>query len=148
MFHFVLGWNNLLFHSIFISVAFLSSFFLFAIFFFLHSKFVHSFLILSLFLFWMIFICDLLKTAFSWHFIVLTKTPPPWIGCDTRQIFKQSKGGLNSGFSVSSTGCITKAKEPRFSNNLPIARRKLIDPFNGHCRVWSYMGLYPLLMHV
>ena len=32
-------------------------------------------------------------------------------GCDTRSIFKRSLTGLNSEFSFSQTGCLTKAKE-------------------------------------
>ena len=32
-------------------------------------------------------------------------TTPPWAGCDIRSIFKWSKAGLNSEFSLSKTGC-------------------------------------------
>ena len=35
-------------------------------------------------------------------------------------IFKQSKISLNSEFSLSKTGCLTKAKDPHLLNYLPI----------------------------
>ena len=48
-------------------------------------------------------------------------TPQPLAGYNTRSIYKQSTAGLNSEFSFSHPGCLTKAKEPRFSNHLTIA---------------------------
>ena len=44
------------------------------------------------------------------HMYVFTN-PPAQEGCDTRPIFKLSLTGLNSEFSFSLTGCLTKAKD-------------------------------------
>ena len=38
---------------------------------------------------------------------------PQWKECDTRLNFKQSKAGLNSGFSFSNTGCLNQAPQTR-----------------------------------
>ena len=53
-------------------------------------------------------------------------TPFARLGCDTRSISKRSLTGLNSEFSFSKTGCLTKAKEPGLLDYLPIARGRII----------------------
>ena len=47
-------------------------------------------------------------------------------GCNTRSIFKRSLTGLNSEFSFSYTGCLTKAKNPSLPNYSPIAGGRII----------------------
>ena len=42
-------------------------------------------------------------------------TPPPWVGCDTKSIFKQSIVDLNSKSLISYTGCFNNAKGPSLS---------------------------------
>ena len=44
--------------------------------------------------------------------------PSVTVGCDARSIFKRSKADLNTEFSVSLTGYLTKAKEPSLPNYL------------------------------
>ena len=39
-------------------------------------------------------------------------------------VFKQSTAGLNSEFSFSKTGCLTKVREPNFLNYLPIVKER------------------------
>ena len=51
----------------------------------------------------------------------MNPTLPPWIGCDTRSILKLSRAGLNSEFSISQSGCLSKAKNPSLPFYLPIA---------------------------
>ena len=53
--------------------------------------------------------------------ICIYPTLPPRAGFDPRVIFKQSKAGLNSVFSFSSTVCRTKAKEPSLPYYLQIS---------------------------
>ena len=47
--------------------------------------------------------------------------PLPWTGSDTKYILKGNKASLNSKFSFSKTGYLTKAKEPTLLY-LPIPR--------------------------
>ena len=46
-------------------------------------------------------------------------------GCDSGSIFKRSLTDLNSQFSFSWTGCLTKAKEPSLLYYLPIAQGRM-----------------------
>ena len=46
--------------------------------------------------------------------------------CDTRSIFKRCLTGLNSEFSFSETGCLTKAEELSLPYYLSIAGRRII----------------------
>ena len=55
----------------------------------------------------------------NWVYIYMTLLPQA--GCDTRWIFRQNKAGLNSEFSFSKTGCLTKAKKHSLSYYLPSA---------------------------
>ena len=48
-------------------------------------------------------------------------------GCYTRSILKWSLTGLNSEFSLSLTGCLTKGKEPSLLYYLPIAGGRIIE---------------------
>ena len=53
--------------------------------------------------------------------VCIYPTPLQWVGCHSRSIFfKQGTTGLNSEFSFSYSGCLTKAKEPSLPYNLPI----------------------------
>ena len=54
--------------------------------------------------------------------VCIYPTPPPWVGSDTRSIFKWSTTGLNSDF-FSYTDCLTKAKEPSLLYYLSIDGR-------------------------
>ena len=49
--------------------------------------------------------------------------------CDTGSIFKQSLTGLNSEFSFSLIGCLTKAEEPSLPCYLPIAEERIVGFF-------------------
>ena len=44
-----------------------------------------------------------------------------------RSIFKQGLTGLNSEFSISKTGCLTKSKELQLPYNLPITVVRIIE---------------------
>ena len=56
--------------------------------------------------------------------VCINSTPSQKARCDTRSIFKQSKVGLNSQFSFSLIGCLTKVKEPNLPYYLYIAGKE------------------------
>ena len=58
------------------------------------------------------------------HTYVFNKPHYQKAECDIRSIFNQSKASLNSAFSFSQTGCLTKAKEPSVPYYLPIAEER------------------------
>ena len=61
-----------------------------------------------------------LQTNMYANLVYLTLLPETaW---DTRSISKSSKAGLNSEFSISETGCLTKAKEHSLLYYFPIAK--------------------------
>ena len=60
----------------------------------------------------------LVATAYAWIY----PTPPSQVGCGTKSIFQQNRSGLNSEFFFSSTGCLTKAKEPCLPYYLKIGK--------------------------
>ena len=62
---------------------------------------------------------------------VFTKLICPWVGCDTRSIFKRSRVGLNLEFSFFLTSWLTKIKKHRLSDYLLIfgVRRDRFMPF-------------------
>ena len=65
-----------------------------------------------------------LSDSFVSHIIIIIiifTNPSARTGYDTRSIFKWSLTGLNSEFSFSWTGCLTKAEEPSLPYYLPIA---------------------------
>ena len=53
-------------------------------------------------------------------------TPLPWVGCNTRSIFKCSLTNLNSDFSFSQIGCQTKVKKLSLFYSLSIAGREIV----------------------
>ena len=58
--------------------------------------------------------------------IIILTNPSTRAGYDTRSIFKRSLTGLNSEYSFSLTGCLTKAEEPSLSYYLPITGGRII----------------------
>ena len=52
----------------------------------------------------------------------------PWVEYDTKSIFKRNTAGLNSEFSFSQTGWLTKAKEHSLSYYLSITGEDEINP--------------------
>ena len=56
-------------------------------------------------------------------------TLPPQAGYEKRPIFEKSTAGLNSEFSSSYIGCLTKAKELSLPCNLPISGWERRDGF-------------------
>ena len=82
-----------------------------------------------------------------------------WEGWDTRSIFKWSLTVLNSEFSFSYTGCLTKTKEPSMLNYQPIGEGRLIRfiPFprvlcerqSASSRIWTCsLYLFPTMMTI
>ena len=65
-------------------------------------------------------VCDIIVAIFY------SSNPATQTRCDSRSIFKQSLTGLDSEFSFSKTGCLTKAEEPSLSYYLSIARGRII----------------------
>ena len=66
----------------------------------------------------------------SISYVSFTPIPPTWTGCDIRSIFKQRTSGLNSEFSFSYPGFLTKESILPFY--LPIAVavvRRMIHTF-------------------
>ena len=57
---------------------------------------------------------------------------PPLVEWDTRSTSKQNTAGLNSEFSFSETGCLTKAKELSLLYYLLIAGGEMIDSCLSH----------------
>ena len=60
------------------------------------------------------------------HRLLLCRGVTARAGYDTRSIFKRSLTGLNSEFSFSYTGCLTKAEVPSLPYYLPIAGGRII----------------------
>ena len=75
-------------------------------------------------------------------------SPSPRTGCDSWSIVKGETAGLNSDFSFSLAGCLTKAKEPNLLYYLPIAgeENQLIQTYledisakwNANSLVWDF----------
>ena len=57
--------------------------------------------------------------SYANFFLCISPTPLQRSGWETRSIFQRSKPCLNSNFSFSSTGCLTKAKEVSLLYSLP-----------------------------
>ena len=66
-------------------------------------------------------------------------------GCDTKSIFKRSKAGLNSEFSFSYTGCLTKTREPSLYNYLPLVGERRTGgfmPFKDISAKWNINSIF------
>ena len=84
-----------------------------------------------------------------WYQVCIYQTPQPWMGNNTKSVFKRNKTGLKSELSFSQNSCHTMTKEPSLSYYLPRVgrRRDELMPFSralAHSETQKHEHLYPI----
>ena len=75
---------------------------------------------------------------YQYNALCVNTNPSTQAGCDTVSIFKRSLTVLDSEFSFSKTGCLSKAEEPSFHYSLPTAAEGIgFIPFPMLCEMHS-----------